>query len=178
MPSASVLTIASINIPRWISYYDTASDGTPIAIQIGLHRQCFSTTGTCSHFPETADCHGPDRSFCSLWRSVGFLMSFNVVVEGAMIIAFVTILIGGRPMRERGWKLMSFFLFLVALIQCASMALVAYLYDWDDRFFVGWKLDVSWICATVSWAVSLLLAVVLAGSGLLLPPEGGYEWLK
>ena len=58
------------------------------------------------------------------------------------------------------------------------MALVAYLYDWDDRFFVGWKLDVSWILTTVSWSVTVVLAVLLALSAYVLPPEGGYKLIR
>jgi len=175
---ASVLTLVSIIIPRWISYRDTFVDGTPITYTYGLHRRCSSTTGKCTHFPTYDDCHGSDRYFCSMWRSVGFLMSFAVVLECVVILAFITVLIGGRATRERGWGLMSFFLLLVALLQCASMSLVAYLYDWDDRFFVGWKLDISWILTTVSWCVALVLSVCLALSAMLLPPEEGYELIK
>jgi hypothetical protein len=65
-----------------------------------------------------------------------------------------------------------------AMMQCAAMALVAYLYDWDDRFFVGWRLDISWIFTTVSWSVVFILSMGLALSGLLLPPENGYLLLK
>jgi hypothetical protein len=64
------------------------------------------------------------------------------------------------------------------MMQCAAMALVAYLYDWDDRFFVGWRLDISWILTTVSWSVVFILSMGLALSGLLLPPENGYLLLK
>ncbi|KAA8896877.1 hypothetical protein FN846DRAFT_900216 [Sphaerosporella brunnea] len=175
---ASVLTLVSIIIPRWVSYRDTTPHGTPITYTYGLHRRCSSTTGECTHFPTYEDCHGTDRYFCSMWRSVGFLMSFAVVLEGAIILAFITILMGGRTKRESGWKIMSFLLLLVAMMQCTSMALVAYLYDWDDRFFIGWRLDISWIFTTVSWSVAFLLAVGLALSGLLIPPENGYLLLK
>jgi hypothetical protein len=65
-----------------------------------------------------------------------------------------------------------------AMMQCAAMALVAYLYDWGDRFFVGWRLDISWIFTTVSWSVVFILSMGLALSGLLLPPENGYLLLK
>ena len=51
----------------------------------------------------------------------------------------------------------------------------AYLYENDDRFFPGWKLDVSWVLCTVSWSVLLLLGVGIISSALLLPSEGGYE---
>lgn len=51
----------------------------------------------------------------------------------------------------------------------------AYLYDNDDRFFPGWRLDTSWILCTVSWSVMFLLAAFIVAATLLLPTEGGYE---
>ena len=119
-------------------------------------------------------------------------MSFAVVIEGMILIAFVVILGGGKQKREAGWKILSGLLLLVGLIQCTGMALMviiyelssedgdadkrqAYLYDNDDRFFPGWKLDTSWILCTLSWSVSVLLAGGISASALLLPSEGGYE---
>lgn len=64
------------------------------------------------------------------------------------------------------------------VVQCAAASLVNYLYDYDDRFFVGWKLDLSWILATVSWSLMGLLAAFIPVAGWFLPPEGGYELLK
>jgi hypothetical protein len=51
----------------------------------------------------------------------------------------------------------------------------AYLFDNNDRFFVGWKLSESWILCTVSWCVSILSAVLISASAFVLSPEGGYE---
>ena len=51
----------------------------------------------------------------------------------------------------------------------------AYLYDNDDRFFPGWKLDTSWILCTISWGVTVLVAGVIGASAFLLSSEGGYE---
>jgi hypothetical protein len=51
----------------------------------------------------------------------------------------------------------------------------AFLYDNDDRFFVGWKLDKSWILCTVSWSVIVLTAAGLTLSAYIFPSEGGYE---
>ena len=51
----------------------------------------------------------------------------------------------------------------------------AYLYDNDDRFFPGWKLDTSWILCTVSWSAMVVLAGGITAAALLLPSEGGYE---
>lgn len=41
----------------------------------------------------------------------------------------------------------------------------------------GWNLDASWIISTVSAAICLLIAVGLAASAYLLPPEEGYDFL-
>jgi hypothetical protein len=51
-------------------------------------------------------------------------MSFAIMVEAMTIIAFVTIIVGGKQKRETGWKLLSFLLLLVSIIQCAGMTLV------------------------------------------------------
>jgi len=53
----------------------------------------------------------------------------------------------------------------------------AYLYDNDDRFFPGWKLDISWVLCTVSWSVMVLLGGGIIATALILPTEGGYELL-
>ena len=51
----------------------------------------------------------------------------------------------------------------------------AYLYDNDDRFFPGWKLDTSWFLCTISWSVMVLTAALVSASAYLVAPEGGYE---
>lgn len=175
---ATSLTLSAIAIPRWISYHETTVTGDAIIYTYGLHHRCSSSSSLCTHFPARQDCHGSDRSFCSVWRSVGFLMSFAVVLEGVIITAFAVILIGGRKKREAGWLIMSFLLSVVAATQCASTALIAYLYDWDERFFIGWRIDLSWFLTTVSWSITVLLSVGLALSRWLLPPEDGYVWLN
>ena len=64
------------------------------------------------------------RYFCSMWRSVGFLMSFAAVLELGTIVAYVIIIGGGRQKRETGWKVLAFMLMLVGIVQCAGMAIV------------------------------------------------------
>lgn len=98
--------------------------GHLIRYNYGLHSRCNTITHTCSQFPEEADCHGEDRYFCSMWRSIGFLMSFAVVIEGMTLITFVVMLAGGKQKRESGWKIISGFLVLVGLVQCTAMALI------------------------------------------------------
>lgn len=51
----------------------------------------------------------------------------------------------------------------------------AYVYDNDDRFFPGWRLDTSWILCTASWSIMVLLGAGVSATALLLPSEGGYE---
>lgn len=59
-----------------------------------------------------------------MWRSVGFLISFAVVLEGMTFVAFVVILAGGKQMRETGWKMLTVFLVLIGLVQAGGMGLV------------------------------------------------------
>ncbi|KAK6814884.1 hypothetical protein RU639_009686 [Aspergillus parasiticus] len=144
------LTVSSIVVPKWISYRNDQ-----IWYSYGLHRRCSSVTDACVSFPQQDDCSGRGRYFCSMWRSVGFLMSFAVVLEGMSIVAYLII--------------------LSVIVQAASMSIVAYLYDHDTRFFPGWRLDESWIYCTISWCISLLCAAALIVAGRVLPSEGGYE---
>lgn len=173
--AATAMTLTAIIIPRWISWDTTTSSGTRIHYTYGLHKRCSSISGSCDYFPQDEDCRGSDRYFCSMWRTVGFLMSFAVVLEGMTLVTYVTLLLGGRQKRETGWKVLALFLLLAGLVQCAGMAIIAFLYDNDHRFFVGWKLDDSWILSTVSWSILVLSAGAITLSAWFLPPEGGYE---
>lgn len=59
-----------------------------------------------------------------MWRSVGFLMSFAVVLEGMSIVAYLIILSGGKRLRENGWRILSLLIIISAIIQAASMSIV------------------------------------------------------
>lgn len=59
-----------------------------------------------------------------MWRSVGFLMSFAVVLEGMSMVAYVIILSGGKRLRENGWRLLSILIILSVILQAASMSIV------------------------------------------------------
>jgi hypothetical protein len=118
------MTLTSIYLPNWISFSTTAHN-TPLHYTYGLHQRCSSLAREpCQHFPQYEDCHGSDRYFCSMWRSVGFLMSFTAVLELVTVVAFAVVLAGGRQKRESGWKVLAVMMTIVGLIQCAGMAIV------------------------------------------------------
>jgi len=110
-----------------------------------------------------------------MWKSVGFLMSFAIVIEGMTLAAFAILLGGGKQRREQGWGVLAILVVLAAFVQTAAMALMAYLYENDERFFVGWYLDRSWVMCTASWCFQALCALAITTAALLLPSEGGYE---
>lgn len=51
-------------------------------------------------------------------------MSFAAVLELVTIVAYSVVIMGGKQKRETGWKVLSFMLMLVGIVQCASMAIV------------------------------------------------------
>ena len=51
-------------------------------------------------------------------------MNFSLMVELACVVAYITVLTGGRVVRESGWKILAGLLSLVALGQLVAMALV------------------------------------------------------
>lgn len=121
--AATAMTIASIFIPKWITWDADGSTGH-FQKSIGLHRSCTSVGNKCHHFPQYEDCHGTDRYFCSMWRSVGFMMSFAAVLELVTIVTYCVVILGGKQKRETGWKVLTFLLMLVGVVQCAAMAIV------------------------------------------------------
>lgn len=112
-----------------------------------------------------------------MWRTVGFLMSFAVLIELATLVGYVIVVLGGKQSREYGWKIICTLLAFITVVQCAGMAIVAYLFDHDPRFILGWKLDASWILCTISWCLALLTAVGMGAATYVLPEEGGYEMI-
>lgn len=185
------LTLASIIVPNWISFENHTHHHTHIHYTYGLHRRCSSTNIhlttspsspftnyehlTCVPFPRSAECHGDERYFCSMWKSMAFLMSLGVVFEGMAIAAFLILLVGGKQRREQGWGVLSIMVAIAAVVQAAGMSLTAYLFEKDPRFFVGWFLDKSWVMCTVSWSVQAMCAIAITTAALTLPTEGGYE---
>jgi hypothetical protein len=118
-------------------------------------------------------------------------MSFAIVLQGISVVTYLVILSGGKRLRENGWGVLSLMVGLSAIVQAAGMSIVvsfllcdweeyannlqAYLFDNEDRFFVGWKLDQSWVFCTVSWCISLFCAGAVVVAAKILPSEGGYE---
>ena len=110
-----------------------------------------------------------------MWKSIGFLLSFAVVIEGMTIAAFLILILGPKQRREQGWAVLAILVSIAALVQAAGMSLAAYLFDNDSRFFAGWFLDKSWVMCTVSWSLQGLAAIAITIAALTLPSEGGYE---
>jgi hypothetical protein len=208
------MTIASIALPRWVRWESVRPStrshfhsqpptepakqdiGGDIKFTYGLHRKCSSVTGACDPFPTPRDCERDGVAFCALWRSVGFLCSFAVLLEAACVVSLAITLLGGVRSRTYGWRVVCALMALGACAQMAGMAIVvrfppsfgspstilanwrpaqAYEFDHDDRFFPGWKLDVSWILCTVSWCLLAVTGVGIGVSACVLPSEGGYE---
>ena len=59
-----------------------------------------------------------------MWRTVGFLMSFGVVVELCTLVSFVVIIAGGVQRRVQGWGVVVGVLVFSAFIQGVGMAIV------------------------------------------------------
>jgi hypothetical protein len=118
--------------------------GSDIKFSYGLHRKCSTVTGTCEPFPSDVDCQaaGPGggaggQTFCALWRTVGFGMSFSVIIELATWTAFAVILLGGVQQRNKGWKVVCGLLAVCAIVQAAAMSVVVR-YSLHSRW---WKIN-------------------------------------
>jgi hypothetical protein len=168
--ACTAMTIASIAMPRWVSYSPNGSR----QYSYGLHSRCSAVTGECVPFPRTTDCV-KDSSFCNMWRTVGFLITFAVVIELCTLVSFVVIMAGGVQRRSQGWMVAVALLIFSAFTQCAGMAVVAFVFENDPRFWSGWHLDASWTFCTTSWSLLVLSAFGIAFSAIYMPTEGDYE---
>ncbi|PTB64196.1 hypothetical protein BBK36DRAFT_1124212 [Trichoderma citrinoviride] len=177
--AATAMIVASITEPRWVSYSVTTTKGETLEKHIGLHKSCSSLDDPyCRDFPSQELCQYGERYFCSMWRTVGFMASFGIVLCLATLISFAIVMGGGKYRRETGWPFVAALLTLVSVVEFIVISIVAFLYDHDAQFTIpGWRLDVSWYLGTVSAALSLITAAGLAASAYFLPPEEGYEFL-
>jgi len=74
-------------------------------------------------FPSRQFCR-TDETFCNMWRTVGFFISFDVAVELCTLVAFVVIVAGGVQRRAAGWQIVSALLLFCAFVQCVGMSIV------------------------------------------------------
>lgn len=199
------MVIASIWIPHWVTYSVTTAAGDTFEKHIGLHKSCSNLDDPpCRTYPYEELCQEGERYFCSMWRTVGFMASFAVILCLACLVSFLVIMGGGKYKRETGWPFVGAMLTLVAVVEFIIISIVvsgrchgpmvppcpthrpetdsmsqAYLYENDDQFTIpGWNLDASWYLSTVSASICLLSAAGLTLSAYLLPPEEGYEFLE
>ncbi|KAH7135391.1 hypothetical protein B0J11DRAFT_158581 [Dendryphion nanum] len=164
--AGTVMTIASIVMPRWISPSDKSQP------TIGLHKSCSRLTGTCTSYPRESQCVG---NFCHIWRTVGFLLSFGVVIELATLVSFAVIIAGGVQRRVAGWKIITGLLAFGGVVLCAGMAIVASLSNNPHNFPPTSHLGTSWTLCAASFSTLLVTALGITGSALYLPTEGDYE---
>lgn len=126
---ATAMTIASIAMPEWLSYWSTSADGESNSKHIGLHYICSNLDNPpCRVFPREEQCQGDGRYFCSVWRTVGFLVSVAAIFHLVGLVSFVIVLAGGKYKREIGWRVLSPGMLLVAVIEFAALGVVVSLF--------------------------------------------------
>lgn len=119
------MVVASIWIPHWVSYSVTTGSGETFEKHIGLHKSCSSLDDPhCRPFPYKELCQGEERYFCSMWRTVGFMASFSVILCLACVVSFVVIMSGGKYKRETGWPFVGAMLTLVAVVEIVIISIV------------------------------------------------------
>ncbi|KAL2107099.1 hypothetical protein VUR80DRAFT_5697 [Thermomyces stellatus] len=177
--AATVMTIASIYLPNWITYSVTTPSNNRLTQHIGLHRSCSNFRDPpCRPYPSEAQCEGDEAVFCRMWRSAGFIANFAVALHLVMVVVYIVLINGGKQRREGGWRLLAGLLAMIAMVEYAIVAVISYLYDHNDQFSIpGWSLDTSWVLCTISASLSAACALALAASYYLMPPEGGYDYL-
>ena len=122
------MTLTSILRPTWVSYHVAMSPQyTPadLSRSIGLHQSCTTVNdrATCVPFPSATEC-ARGVAFCSMWRTVGWLMSLAMILEMATLVGVVVILAGGKARREAGWRILAALLAVGGLVLFSGMSVV------------------------------------------------------
>lgn len=55
---------------------------------------------------------------------------------------------------------------LSAVTQIIAMSIVAHMYNTDDRFYYGSKLDTSFVLSTLSWSLDVIVCFCLGAAGM------------
>ena len=119
------MIIASLWIPNWVSYSVTTSSGETFEKHIGLHKSCSNLDDPpCRPFPYKELCQDGERYFCSMWRTVGFLASFSVILVLASLVCFFVVMRGGKFKRETGWPFVTGMLSFVAIVEFVIISIV------------------------------------------------------
>jgi hypothetical protein len=178
--AATAMMLISIGSPDWVSFKTQTTVGDYVYKRVGLHQTCTNLPEPrCTTFPDEQLCTGDERTFCDMWRTVGFLANLSAIVHLAGVVAFVVVMAGGKYQRERGWPLIGGLLAVASVVEFFIIAIVSYLYDYDEQFTVaGWALDYSWYLCLASATTAALGAAGLVSSAYVLPPEDGYEFLE
>lgn len=119
------MIFASIALPHWVSYSVTTAKGDTLEKHIGLHRSCSTLDDPeCRPFPYRELCQEGERYFCSMWKTVGFLASFSVILCLGALVSFVVVMRGGKYKRETGWPFVAAMLSLVSTVEFIIISIV------------------------------------------------------
>jgi hypothetical protein len=126
------LIVASVTEPHWVSYSVTTTSGETLEKHIGLHKSCSTLDDPhCRDFPSKELCQYGERYFCSMWRTVGFMASFTIILSLASLIAFALVMGGGKYRRETGWPFVSALLTLVSVLEFIIISIVVRISEMD-----------------------------------------------
>jgi hypothetical protein len=59
-----------------------------------------------------------------MWRTVGFMASFAIILCLASLISFAIVMAGGKYRRETGWPFVSALLTLVSVVEFIIISIV------------------------------------------------------
>ncbi|GBB83606.1 hypothetical protein RclHR1_01030021 [Rhizophagus clarus] len=165
--------LSALLLPNWI--YVTLP---PVHVHqnFGLFRLCSYSffNDDCRPFPSQSENDCKEEYFCEEWGLAALTMVLASIIGFLVWLDLIGVLIGGRLKRERSWKRISSMFILHALLQFASIFIIAHLFTMSTKFYYGAKYDLSFIFANVSACFSFILAIILFSNGLFSPPEYAY----
>ncbi|KAK4177941.1 hypothetical protein QBC36DRAFT_299818 [Triangularia setosa] len=187
----TLATIDSLSSSTWITY-DISNPDLHVYDHIGLFSRCapsgcvpFPSIKFCSSLPPHSQphsvisslpyaCHHPHAiqsraaprhhpsTFCSKWRSAGFLLNLSVILSLVALVATMLIMLssGNGSRKRHGWKILVGLMGLAGLVEIGAVGIVAEVKDYEQMFQVpGYELGRAWWIGLESGLMAVLMAL-------------------
>jgi len=186
-----LLNLLSDTRPDWLIVHSPEILGTKITVTYGLAERCEqqitripgSNGGNfeysnlqCRAFPAKAEdrCDEENRGFCIAWTSARYVVELAIWCS-ALSLCTIIFGVSTHSRRRRIWRAVAGLVLLHALFQIVAFAIVTELYQYS-RYptFEQARPGFGYVCNTVSWVLSLLIAFGVITTGI--SADKGHKW--
>ncbi|KAF0383481.1 hypothetical protein F8M41_011721 [Gigaspora margarita] len=108
-------SLLAMLLPNWLVFSTRPSRPFHTSVYYGLFKKCTRYNDTCRPFPSSDQNDCAERNFCEEWEAAAIGMILAAVVGGLAWLHLISVLLGGRAMRDRAWKILSVLFFVYGI---------------------------------------------------------------